>query len=387
MPIDRQLQQRLDQLLLETGEYSPLELLLAEGRLMYSDYEAWMLGDIEYLEDVLFGDPEHIKSMLRQAQDYISKMPMLTAQQESTAKSFSRAPQLDGLFKTVYRKAQDQLQMDLFVDGGAGNLVNGITQALSQNDSDEARRLLEQLYDTQPDNTKLNDLETLVTFSEQPLATDNANVLDQLQNQINALAQAHLAQNARGYLIPQWRRLTELLAAQPFDPTHPNMHPSFSGIHAMEWHTVKQSIEQEPNWRNQPVLLSRHVQACTRLWQSADAILSWFYLCWRFPQDTDIDAAQADRELRDAWLDFLDLEPELPVSTFPAWHLLNKPGLIKTLHEPEEDAPDDQLYLTVHSIVKANLSQDSNQEIRLREKLQEIDSVFFQHYINRVENS
>lgn len=390
MPIDRQLQQRVDQLLMETGEYSPLELLLAEGRMMYSDYEAWMSDDIEYLEDVLFGDPDHIRTMLQQAQDYASKMPMLTAQKSSSAtKSFSRKPQIDSLFKTVYRKAQDQPQMDLFVDGGAGNLINGITQALSQNESAEARRLLEQLYDTQPDNTKLNDLDTLVKFTEQPIDADSdiEGELNYLQNQLSAMAQAHLAQNARGYLVPQWRRLTELLNAHPFDPVHPNIHSSFTGIRAMDWHTVKQSIEKEPNWRNHPVLLSRHIQACTRLWQTTDAILSWFYLCWRFPQDADIDEVQADRELKNAWLDFLELEPELPVAAFPAWHLLNKPGLIKILPEAEGDAPDDKLFNTVHRLLETKQSQDSTQEISLRQQLQELDSVFFQHYIKRVGNS
>ena len=383
MPIDHQLQQRVDQLLMETGEYSPLELLLAEGRMMYSDYEAWMNGDIEYLEDVLFGDPELIRTMLRQAQDYMSKMPMLSAQQTpSAAKSFSRNSQLDALFNTVYRKAQDQPQMDLFVDGGAGNLVNGITQALSQNDSGEARRLLEQLYDVQPDNTKLTDLETLVKYAEQPFdaSGDVTGKLDYLQNQLSPLAQAHLAQNARGYLVPQWRRLTDLLTSHSFDPGHPDIHSSFTAIHAMDWHTVKQSIEKEPNWRNHPVLLVRHVQACTRLWQTADAILSWFYLCWRFPQDADIDEVQADSDLKNAWLDFLELEPELPISAFPAWHLLNKPGLANTL-TIQDVAPDNELYHIVQRLLQAKQEPDTEHEIKIRQQLQKLDPVFFEHFI------
>jgi hypothetical protein len=181
--------------------------------------------------------------------------------------------------------------------------------------------------------------------------------------------------------------LTELLITHPFDPALPKMHPSFTGIHAMEWHTVKQSIEKEPNWRNYPVLLLRHVQACTRLWQTAEAILSWFYLCWRFPKDADIDSAQADRELKNAWLDFLELEPELPVTAFPAWHLLNKPGLIKTLPEAESNAFDDKLYETVHRLLETKQAQDSAQEISLRQQLQRLDSVFFQHFIKRVGNT
>jgi hypothetical protein len=178
-----------------------------------------------------------------------------------------------------------------------------------------------------------------------------------------------------------------LLISHSFDPAHPDMHPSFTGIHAMDWHTVIQSIEKEPKWRNYPVLLLRHVQACSRLWQTADAILSWFYLCWRFPQDTDIDEAQADSDLKNAWLDFLELEPELPISAFPAWHVLNKPGLVKTLPEYESNARDDKLYDTVLRLLETKKSQDSAQEISLRQQLQRMDSVFFQHYIKRAGNS
>ena len=245
MPIDHQLQLRVDQLLTETGEYSPLELLLAEGRLIYSDYEAWINGDIEYLEDVLFGDPEHIRNMLQLAQEYASKLPMLTAQPATvTTSSFSRNAHIDNLFNKVYRRSTEQPQMDLFFDGGASNLVNGITQALSKNEFAEARRLLEQLYDMQPDNPKINDLETLVTFAEQPLGEirDIAAELEYVQNQLNPLAQAQLAQHARGYLVTQWRRLSEALMEHAFDPAQPNLHTSFTSIHAMDWPGVTSSL-------------------------------------------------------------------------------------------------------------------------------------------------
>jgi hypothetical protein len=386
MPVDHQIQQRVDQLLMETGEYSPLELLLAEGRLLYGDYEAWINGDIEYLEDVLFGDPEHIRTILQQAQEYASKLPMLTAQQFSDKTTpFSRNTQVDNLFNKVYCKAGDQPQMDLFFDGGAGNLINGITQALSHNDRAEARRLLEQLYDVQPDNKKINDLETLVTFAEQPLGTnrDIAADLEYVQNHLSPLAQAQLAQQARGYLVAQWRRLSEALMHHAFDPAQPNLHASYCGIHAMDWPGVKQCIENEPQWHAQPVLLLRHVQACTRLWQTVDAALSWFFLCWQFPQDTDIDAAQADQELRHAWLDFLDLEPELSIVAFPAWHLLNKPGLVNTLKMPG-DAPANELYQIVRQLLNTKRAKDESREISLRQQLQALDSAFFQHFIKRL---
>ena len=54
---DKETREAVDRLLFEQGTYTPLELLLAEGRLLYADYEAWRDGQCDYLEGLLFGDP------------------------------------------------------------------------------------------------------------------------------------------------------------------------------------------------------------------------------------------------------------------------------------------------------------------------------------------
>ena len=69
----RHIHQRVDQLLLEQGEYLPLEFLLLEGRLNYSDYEAWRNGDLATLDSALFGDAEHIAQQLLQAATYLQQ--------------------------------------------------------------------------------------------------------------------------------------------------------------------------------------------------------------------------------------------------------------------------------------------------------------------------
>lgn len=65
-----QIQHRVDQLLLEQGEYIPLEFLLAEGRLYYSDYEQWRSGKLKLLEEGLAGDTEQIRKDLTRAVVY-----------------------------------------------------------------------------------------------------------------------------------------------------------------------------------------------------------------------------------------------------------------------------------------------------------------------------
>ena len=48
-----QVQAAVQQLLMEHGEYVPLELLLATNRLGYEDYRAWREGRLETLDGVL----------------------------------------------------------------------------------------------------------------------------------------------------------------------------------------------------------------------------------------------------------------------------------------------------------------------------------------------
>ena len=48
-----QVQAAVQQLVMEHGEYAPLELLLATNRLGYVDYRAWREGRLETLDAVL----------------------------------------------------------------------------------------------------------------------------------------------------------------------------------------------------------------------------------------------------------------------------------------------------------------------------------------------
>ena len=48
-----QVQAAVQQLVMEQGEYAPLELLLATNRLAYEDYRAWREGRLETLDAVL----------------------------------------------------------------------------------------------------------------------------------------------------------------------------------------------------------------------------------------------------------------------------------------------------------------------------------------------
>src|SRR5262245_29493052 len=65
--IDRELQAQVNAQLLEQGAFAPLELLFNSGRLAYGDYERWLRGEIESLDEVFMGSPEKIRAELEDA--------------------------------------------------------------------------------------------------------------------------------------------------------------------------------------------------------------------------------------------------------------------------------------------------------------------------------
>ena len=67
---DPQLQAAVQQLVMEHGEYSPLELLLAANRLGYEDYRAWREGRLGSLDAVLAGGPHEVRAWLEGAQSW-----------------------------------------------------------------------------------------------------------------------------------------------------------------------------------------------------------------------------------------------------------------------------------------------------------------------------
>ncbi len=85
--MDPQIQHRVDQLLLEQGEYLPLEFLLAEGRLLYSDYENWRGGELEVLDEKLFGDATQIQKDLSQAAGYAQALGLESTHLEKNIKN------------------------------------------------------------------------------------------------------------------------------------------------------------------------------------------------------------------------------------------------------------------------------------------------------------
>jgi len=45
----------VDEIITDLGYYRPLELLLRQGRLRYTDYESWRNGEIDFICETFMG--------------------------------------------------------------------------------------------------------------------------------------------------------------------------------------------------------------------------------------------------------------------------------------------------------------------------------------------
>ncbi|NOX75730.1 MAG: hypothetical protein GXP17_03760 [Gammaproteobacteria bacterium] len=387
------IQHQVDQLLLEQGEYLPLEFLLGEGRLIYADYEAWRNGGLDTLAEALFGDPEHIQQQLIQAEDYLQRRGWQAetisypAWGDTVARPlcFSANRTLNLCFHRRYHKPQDQPQMDLFTDSPATSLVNDITRALINRNGAEARRQLENLYDTAPDYARLGELERLVEAAENldTPVTDTAAELKTLQESLTPLAETLLGKDSRNLLIPQWRRLSSALHDHPYQATHPELHRSYTASQAMDWEAVRQAVEQHNQWQAEPLLLLRHARACEQLHLQSEALLSWCNLCWQFPEQCDALESSNDHPLRRHWITFQELEPELPTSAFPAWlYIAGNPGLTRQLPEPGNNpSACPASYDTLRQLQNPDQTNDN---IALRARLKQQAPTLFHYFLDNI---
>ena len=111
-----QVQAAVQQLLMEYGEYVPLELLLATNRLGYEDYRAWREGRLETLDAVLADGTRASCAWLEAAQSWaceprsdrrVGGASWLGEHRRNRPGSASADPRLNALLSTRFHRAQE----------------------------------------------------------------------------------------------------------------------------------------------------------------------------------------------------------------------------------------------------------------------------------------
>ena len=351
-----EVQAAVQQLVVEHGEYTPLELLLATNRLDYEDYRAWRECRLETLDAVLADGGRKIRTWLEVAQSWAEALSLTPEPavhhgwegNSGTVLVASVDPPLNALLGTRFRHVREHAQLDLFIDSAQTAAVNTLLDALSARDAGKAREALERLVRMDRDHGQRFHASALISSLEAAAPADSERGLEQLERMEREwvpAAAALLGARRRDFLAPLWRDIGRALDSAPFDPDHPERHATRAYREGLDWERLKRSALAVPGYEKEPALLVRLAEAHWRLRDRVEAIESWFALCHLAPESFErlIEAADfPDWALRSAWRVALeqDLEHAMTPEWFPAWMLIEEPGLASGLaRRHRDDAP------------------------------------------------
>jgi hypothetical protein len=386
MKIDPFLQAQVDGQLIEQGAFSTIDLLINCGRLEYGDYERWRRRELETLDEVLMGDVQKITAEMAQTSAYARAIGLIEEPQEfhswgndasPALLKFSRDAKLNAAMSARYVPAQNVRQQDLFFHNPITALTNGIAGALAARNAREAQRLLDLLYaqaPTHPDLAAYDRLCGAIAGLELPVDSCEDELHSMLE--LMPLAKRLLSSHARDFLVPLWRRLGRALNQYPFDSQSPDLHASFAFEQAQDWVAVRERVSHEQDWRHHSALALRMARACSALGDRPQAMTAWFQLCWRHPDFAERaleSRHEANLILRHAWLRFAESEDfgdALTIVEFPAWYLLNEPGLVQFLSEDlAQGCAADESYRLVHRWLQARRAKQDSDQMALRKAL------------------
>ncbi|MHB1829668.1 MAG: hypothetical protein ACYCV6_18640 [Steroidobacteraceae bacterium] len=408
MSMTGEAQAQVDALLLEQGAFAPLELLLATGRLLYADYEAWRRGEVARLDEVLMGRREAVREELEQAAAYARALGLAEQRQEflapddsgsrSGAARISADERLAALIATRYVTARSAPQMDLFFDNPVAALVNGLTQSIAALDAHEAARRLNRLYWQEPNHPDLPAFDRLLAALER-LGRPIADCGEELEF-ITAVAPEAwrlLGARARDLLVPLWRHLAEALGATPYSPHTPMLHASYAWREAQGWAEVAASVLEERQWWCHVPLAVRLIESGLRRRRRGEALFAWFQLCWHAPERV-AEALEALKfpDLQAPWQRFLEWEDGLfeaaggsapGPADFPAWMLLEEPALARRVPQelPVGASAGEERYRWVHRWIAAREAGRAAEEMTLRKTLKERQPALFAKLLQAVE--
>ena len=184
-----QVQAAVQQLVMEHGEYAPLELLLATNRLGYDDYRASREGRLETLDAVLADGKREICAWIEGAQSWadvlgLAAEPKVHHGWENNAGPVlvaSADPRLNALLSTRFRHTREHDQLDLFIDSAQTAAVNALLDALIARDAGQARRALERLVGIDRDHGQRFHASKLISALEAPTPEGSAQGLELLE--------------------------------------------------------------------------------------------------------------------------------------------------------------------------------------------------------------
>ena len=362
-----------DRLLLEHGEFDPIEFLLRRGWLDYADFSAWQQGAPTSLQAALQVPVEQVIGTLEQALRYVRAQGLLRERRPADAAVIGSDPHFALLCSSLLKRPRDRPQGDLFHDSASLFTIDALRSALARHDRSAAAALLSRLQREAP--REAPGYAALDAAINADPAQTAAQRLQQIEEVLLPAAQRLLGSAARGYLAPLWVALAKRLAAENPDSDDPRLHPSHAWMAAGHWRDAALSITASSrDWTAEPALIARLAMIQARQHRLAESRRLRMRLCWLFPDAASpmLDALAADdpdSALQRRWPEFQLAEPPLPINRFPAWLLLADARQREWL--PPDQVPvtlasaDDQAcYRALHRLLDAPADIDARRALK-----------------------
>jgi hypothetical protein len=213
----------VDRFLVEHGSFTVLDWLIAEGTLAFTDYAAWRNGHRETLDDALPLASADVDRLLAEVDRHGQALRLAAEPREVFAWSGAAQLSLKASKKSevhrrlvqLWRRASQAPQFDLFMDNAAAVAERRLCEKLGFLRFDVATQELNSLSRLDPANKSLGHYQDLINYGRHiltPAPVDAPGLraeLDGLEQEVQPLARALLAANARDYLTPAWQRLAE----------------------------------------------------------------------------------------------------------------------------------------------------------------------------------
>ncbi len=386
----REVANHVDDLLMEQGEYVPVELLLRLGQLAYSDYEAWRRAALPTLAGALQDSPERIAGLLEDAAAHCrglgleaqcrSFAPWKTAV-DTDALHLAHADALADLLATGYRPVPERAQMDLFFDTRGTVLENRLREELATCDGEASQSLLAKLTEQRPDHPALEAFGALVDGVFMPANPPQSagDYLHHIDTSLEPYATDCLGADARDYLAPHWRTLGGMLEGMRFDRRLPRLHRSYSAARLGYWEEVRGAVEATPGWWRQPVLIERLWGAAEHLREPQLIRRCMCLLCWDHPTHAAA-VLSGTPSLAAAYRMFTELDEFLETTDFPAWHALRYRQCLPDVAADNQDAV--RIAAVVNALITAaSRAPGGTEEISQRRALQEACPALFRQYM------
>lgn len=380
---------RVDLILYQQGRFIPVNWLLQEGLLDYTDYQKWLAGDVQYLQHCFAAPLQDIITDLHRVAEHAQRLGL---QAEQIDYSLANGKKLyccrkgdnEKLLTTTYKPASDRVQRDLFFDCSAACTANELISALLAGKQRQMQILLGRLH--RLDAEKCRQFRNLLTVREELLkgfSDHRGGDIALLEQELTPLAYELLGECSDAFLVPLWQNLSARYAGRPFDPAAAQSHLSYTALQGLQWREVITAVEGGKDWQKQPLLLFRHAEACCKLRREAEGLTGWFRLLLFYPETAArLINDTGNRLLHGDWRKFRELEPELKVEFFPAWTLLNKPALTKiTAGFTAADTDGCAALQLMAELLSAPQGQVSEAKVKLRAGLRQLDTALFAHYM------